>query len=78
MRMEVRVGRIRVRTGLVRFKWVKARTVRVSKKHRDIWVHFSELGKFLGFQIGMMELVGWRIEQWAVFDVRMVFMGKPS
>ena len=34
VRMEVRVGRIRVRTGLVRFKWVKARTVRVSKKHR--------------------------------------------
>ena len=34
MRMEVRVGRIRVRTGLVRFEWVKARTVRISKKHR--------------------------------------------
>ena len=44
--MEVCVGRIRVRTGLVRFEWVKARTVGISKKHRWHLVSFSELGKF--------------------------------
>ena len=44
MRMEVRVGRIRVRTGLVRFEWVKARTVRISKKHRWHLVSFFRAG----------------------------------